>query len=168
MNNIDFKSTHAVTKILFIALIVLIFYFAVYSLLKPFYISQPTNMMQMMSQSFGSSGSNATINLFSMILAVFIGIIVSFYIFKHEKPLPQKLSHEQEYEIIKKALSDDEKAILSEISKAGEITQDSLKYRLNWSKAKISTILTNLDKMNLIQRERTGKTYKVYLQKNKK
>ena len=54
---------------------------------------------------------------------------------------------------------------LDEIKKAGEITQDSLRFRLNWSKAKVSTILTNLDKIGLIQRERIGKTYKVYLQK---
>ena len=58
--------------------------------------------------------------------------------------------------------------ILDEIKKAGEITQDSLRFRLNWSKAKISTTLTNLDKMNLIQKERIGKTYKVYLQNEKK
>jgi len=67
--------------------------------------------------------------------------------------------------IIRKALSEDEKSILEEIKKAGKITQDSLRFRLNWSKTKVSTILTNLDKINLIQRERTGKTYKVYLQK---
>ena len=54
---------------------------------------------------------------------------------------------------------------LEAIKKSGEITQDSLRFRLDWSKAKVSTILTNLDKRNLIQRERIGKTYKVYLQK---
>ena len=58
-----------------------------------------------------------------------------------------------------------EKKILDEVKRAGEITQDSLRFRLNWSKAKISTILTNLDKINLIQRERQGKTYKVFLSK---
>lgn len=34
------------------------------------------------------------------------------------------------------------------------------------SKAKVSTTLTRLDKMNLIQRERQGKTYKVFLSKD--
>jgi len=68
-----------------------------------------------------------------------------------------------ELEIIKRALSDDEKAVLDEIRRAGEITQDSLRFRLEWSKAKLSRILTNLDKMNLIQRERVGKTYNVFL-----
>ena len=43
----------------------------------------------------------------------------------------------------------------------------SLRFRLNWSKAKISTILTNLDKKGIVQRQRTGKTYNIYLQKPK-
>jgi len=71
-------------------------------------------------------------------------------------------------EIIKKALSDDEKAVVDEIRRAGEITQDSLRFRLDWSKAKLSRILTNLDKMNLIQRERVGKTYNVFLTEERK
>jgi uncharacterized membrane protein len=42
-----------------------------------------------------------------------------------------------------------------------------LRFRLGWSKAKLSRILTNLDKMNLIQRERAGKTYNVFLAQRK-
>lgn len=45
----------------------------------------------------------------------------------------------------------------------GRITQDSLRFRLGWSKAKVSRILTNLDRKNIVQRERTGKTYAVFL-----
>ena len=107
--------------------------------------------------NFSSSGS-ATMNLASLIIAISTAIFISFYLFKHD-------GKDKEYKIIRKALSEDEKAILDKIKKAGEITQDSLRFRLDWSKAKVSTILTNLDKMNLIQRERVGKTYKVYLQK---
>ena len=96
-------------------------------------------------------------SIISLIAALIIGVIVSFYLFEGKK--------DREYDIIRRALSEDEKKVLDEIKKAGEITQDSLKFRLNWSKAKISTILTNLDKRGIIQRERVGKTYKVYLQK---
>ena len=120
--------------------------------------------MSIMGQMMGSdmmnfsSGSSATMNLVALIIAIAIALVVSFYLFRQD-------DKEQEYKLMRRALSEDENAILDEIKKAGEITQDSLRFRLNWSKAKISTILTNLDRMNLIQRERIGKTYKVYLQK---
>ncbi len=152
------------TKILLILLIGVIFYFVVFSILKPFFITEPTPMMKMMGQVMGSdvmnfsSANSVTMNLVSLIVAISIAIFVSFYLFKHD-------AKDEEYKNIRKALSEDEKKILDEIKKAGEITQDSLRFRLDWSKAKVSTILTNLDKRGLIQRERIGKTYKVYLQK---
>lgn len=164
MRKIDLRKLDNVTKILVVLLIGVIFYFAIFSILKPFFITEPTPMMKMMGQVMSSdimnfsAASSATMNLVSLIVAIGAAIIVSFYLFKHD-------IKSQEYNILRDALSEDEKAILDEIKKAGEITQDSLRFRLNWSKAKVSTILTNLDKMNLVQRERIGKTYKVYLQK---
>jgi len=146
-----------VTKILSIILVVAISYFFVFLITGYFFIKQPTSMMDMMNQAiYGSNRAN--ILIFSFIVALIIGIIFSSYLSKIQ-------TKEKEYNILKKALSKDERMILDEIKKAGEITQDSLRFRLNWSKAKISTILSNLDKMNLIQRERSGKTYRVYLQK---
>jgi predicted PurR-regulated permease PerM len=164
MKRNNFTKLNNVTKILLILLIGVIFYFAIFSILKPFFITEPTPMMKMMSQVMGSdimnfsTTSSATMNLVSLIVAIIVAIVTSFYLFKHDVK-------DEEYNIIKKALSQDEKKILDEIKKAKEITQDSLKFRLDWSKAKVSTILTNLDKRRLIQRERIGKTYKVYLQK---
>ena len=162
MRKINITKLDSITKILLILLIGVIFYFVIFSILKP----EPTPMMKMMGQVMSSdimnfsSTSSTIMNLVSLIIAITVALIVSFYLFKHD-------AKEQEYKILRRALSEDEKAILDEIKKAGEITQDSLRFRLNWSKAKISTILTNLDKINLIQRERIGKTYKVYLQKQK-
>ncbi len=165
MKKVDLKKLDNMTKILLILLIGIIFYFILLSILKPFFITEQTPMIstmrQMMSSdimNFSSSGS-ATMNLISLIVAISIIILISFYLFKHE-------AKDEEYKIIRKALSEDEKAILDEVKKAGEITQDSLRFRLDWSKAKVSTILTNLDKRGVIQRERIGKTYKVYLQKH--
>ena len=95
-------------------------------------------------------------------LAVLSAFLFSLYLLKSEE---KKTGGKSELAILKKALSEDEKNIVEEIEKAKEITQDSLRFRLGWSKAKVSTILTNLDKMGLVQRERIGKTYKVYLQR---
>jgi len=163
MEKINLTRLDNVTKILLILLIGVIFYFVIFSILKLFFITEATPMIGMMRQMMGSdmmnfsNNNSAIMNLVSLIVAISVALIVSFYLFRHDK--------EKEYDILRKALSEDEKLILDEIKKAGEITQDSLRFRLNWSKAKISTILTNLDKKNLVQRERIGKTYKVYLQK---
>ena len=158
MKKIHPKELDNVTKILLILLIGVILYFVTFMVLTPFLIREPTSMADMMNQLMGSNNSSITINLVSLIIALIVALIVSFYLFRQDRK-------EQEYKVIRKALSDDEKKILDEIKKAREITQDSLRFRLDWSKAKISTILTNLDKRGLIQRERVGKTYKVYLQK---
>ncbi len=145
-----------ITKILLIILVVTVSYFIIFPILRPFFITQPTSMRDMMNQMMGNSMGTG-INLISFIIALIVGIIISFYLFKGKK--------DNEFNIIRKALSDDERKILDEIKKAGEITQDSLRARLDWSKAKISTMLTNLDKKGIIQRERVGKTYKVFLEK---
>ena len=158
MKEINPKKLDNVTKILLILLMGVILYFVMFMVLTPFLIREPTSMVDIMNQVMGSNNSSITINLVSLIIALIVSLIVSFYLFRQDRK-------EQEYKVIRKVLSDDEKKILDEIKKAGEITQDSLRFRLDWSKAKISTILTNLDKRELIQRERIGKTYKVYLQK---
>ena len=158
MEKLNPKKLDNVTKILLILLMGVILYFVMFIVLTPFLIREPTSMVDIMNQMTGSNNSPITINLVSLIIALIVALIVSFYLFRQDRK-------EQEYKVIRKSLSDDEKKILDEIKKAGEITQDSLRFRLDWSKAKISTILTNLDKRGLIQRERIGKTYKVYLQK---
>lgn len=82
-----------------------------------------------------------------------------------KEKMVREIPPEQKREIIKPALTSEEKKALAEIEKAGEITQDSLRFRLGWSKAKASAIISNLDRIGVVQRERTGKTYKVFLQK---
>ncbi|OIO41182.1 hypothetical protein AUJ10_01170 [Candidatus Pacearchaeota archaeon CG1_02_31_27] len=161
MKKINLKELDNITKILLILLIGVILYFVIFIVLNQFLIREPTSMAEMMNQMMGSNNNSITINLVSLIIAIIAALIVSFYLFRQNR----KEKEESNYKILRKALSDDEKKILDEIKKAGEITQDSLRFRLDWSKAKISTILTNLDKRNLIQRKRTGKTYNVYLQK---
>jgi len=161
MKKINPKELDNVTKILLILLIGVVTYFVMFMVLTPFLIGEPTSMADMMNQMMGSNNNSTTINLVSLIIAIIISLIVSFYLFRQDG----KEQEERDYKIMRRALSEDEKKILDEIKKAGEITQDSLRFRLNWSKAKISTILTNLDKRNLIQRTRIGKTYNVYLQK---
>lgn len=158
MKKIKLVELNNITKILLIVLVIAVSYFIIFLILKPFLITQPVSMVDMMNRVIRGDTASSLINLVSLIIALIIGVIVSFYLFSVKEK-------DREFDIIKKVLSEDEKQVLSEIKKAGEITQDSLRFRLNWSKAKISIILTNLDKKGIVQRERTGKTYRVYLQK---
>ncbi len=160
----NLRNLNNVSKIMLVVLVVIISYFLLFLITSSLLAPRQTPMMEMMGEIMGTSimsfstTNSIIINLVSLVFAVVLGFLAALYLFRAE-------SENKEYDILRKALSEDEKKILDEVKIAGEITQDSLRFRLDWSKAKVSTILTNLDKRGLIQRERTGKTYKVYLQK---
>jgi uncharacterized membrane protein len=122
-----------------------------------------------MMDHMGTSTDYTVAFLLSLTIALVAGVLITLWLkpsMQAQPVTPVQPTTIDELEIIKRALSDDEKLVLDEIRRAGEITQDSLRFRLEWSKAKLSRILTNLDKLNLIQRERFGKTYKVFLTNN--
>ena len=135
----------SVPKIALIILTAIIGYFLMFLIISSLLVPIQTPMMQMMNERMGTnvmnfSTTNSTIiNFLSLIFGIGLGFFSSLYLFKIQKG-------DRDYKILRKALSDDEKKILDEIKKAGEITQDSLRFRLAWSKAKVSTILTNPDK----------------------
>ncbi|MBI2139304.1 winged helix-turn-helix transcriptional regulator [Candidatus Woesearchaeota archaeon] len=165
MGKIDVRNLDSTTKLavlaFFIAAAYGIFFFALKPIfsptVRPFSGGMGSGMM-----SFSTNSSSA-VNIISIILALGGAAGFSYYLFHSHR----KKTGEEEYLVMRRALSDDERKLMDEIQKSGEITQDSLRFRLNWSKAKVSTHLTNLDKSGIIQRERTGKTYNVFLQKGK-
>jgi hypothetical protein len=116
----------------------------------------------------GTSQNGVITGLVVLSVTLVAGGLVYLWLRKEKARTPvvntdAQLVRRDELDIIKRVLSDDERAVLDEIGRAGEITQDSLRFRLEWSKSKLSRILTNMDKLNLIQRERVGKTYTVFL-----
>src|SRR3989344_8934829 len=106
MKNNNLTKLDAVTKILVILLVVAVSYFVIFLVLRPFFITQPSNMMDMMNQIV--SRGIRTENILPLIIALIIGVIISFYLFK-------QTSKGDEYNILRKALSEDEKKILNEI-----------------------------------------------------
>ncbi len=137
-------------------------------ILKPVFIPQSTpfehfSMMGNHMMSF-ESPQQSNLNITALIGAVLAGALTALFLGKKPTTQEEKVN---ELSIIKKVLSTDEKKIISIIEEAGEITQDSLTFRLEWSRAKVSTLLTNLEKINIIQRKREGKTYTVFLTKEK-
>lgn len=156
------------TKIFLIIFIVAISYLVLSITIRPFFVQEPRTMFEAMQQMMNFSQQNTIPNILVLVIVLGIGLFASFQLkTKTTAVAPRsKSSKQQALSIVRKKLSDDEKSMLKEIEKTESITQDSLRARLGWSKAKVSTTLTRLDKMNLIQKERQGKTYKVFLSKD--
>ena len=160
----NLRNLSTIPKAMLVVLVSVIGYLFLFLTAGMLFVPEQPSMAEMMSAMMGtnpavfSTTSSTTVNLVSLVFAVLFGFVAAVYLFRTEQ-------EHREYRILSKALSEDEKKIMDEIKNAGEITQDSLRFRLDWSKAKVSTILTNLDKRGLILREKTGKTYKVYRQK---
>ena len=151
------------TKIILIILAVVISYLLLFLIMSEVFVQETTFSWGNMMGNMMDPGPDYTVAiLLSLTLALVAGVLVTLWL-KPTQTETVAVAKTDELEIIKRALSNDEKAVLDEIKRAGEITQDSLRFRLEWSKAKLSRILTNLDKLNIIQRERVGKTYNVFI-----
>ena len=79
-----------------------------------------------------------------------------------ERDTEKKLG-EEKYSILSKGLDEFEKKALNVIRKEEGITQNTLRLRLDMSKAKLSQVLQNLEKKELIRREKNNKTLSLYL-----
>ena len=70
---------------------------------------------------------------------------------------------EDKFELVLKGMDENEKKVLKAIREQNGITQSTLKFRADLSKAKISQVLTDFERKNLIRREEKGKTYELFL-----
>lgn len=158
------------TKIILIVLVIVLSFIVLFLVSSELLATESTFGNGMMMDHVGNNTDYTVAILLSLAVALVAGVLITLWLKPSIQTQPlepvQPAPRIDELEIIKRALSEDEKQVLDEIRRAGEITQDSLRFRLEWSKAKLSRILTNLDKLNLIQRERLGKTYKVFLTDN--
>lgn len=70
---------------------------------------------------------------------------------------------EKKFEWILKALDPEESKVMKAIKEQDGITQNTLRLRTDLSKAKLSYVLQELEKRNLVKREEKGKTMQVFL-----
>src|SRR3989338_2423534 len=70
------------------------------------------------------------------------------------------------FSLLLRPLDDNEQKVLIAVKEQEGITQSTLKYRANLSKAKVSQILTDFERKGLIARKAKGKTYQVFLTEN--
>lgn len=90
---------------------------------------------------------------------------LGFYIllFDKDDKLAKRLDEDERFGIVLKALDDYEKKVLKAVREQDGITQSTLRLRTNMSKAKLSYVLKELEKRNLIKRSPKGKTLEVFL-----
>lgn len=146
-------------------------------LITPLFVHQPGSPLhELFPQE--TEFAVSSISIVSLLLSFAIGLFVAHYLglgkdvtnYLSACPAeqaggqkPSKKSSEADLQVLKKMMTEDEKKLVEEVEKAGEITQDSLRLRLDWSKAKVSTVLSILDRQGVVQKERSGKTYRVRL-----
>lgn len=104
-----------------------------------------------------SSSASSSILIWAIILVLLI--VVGYFLYKF---YPKKGKKEGD---IEKHLMESEKSILNEIKKAdrGEIWQKQLQLKTNFSKAKLSRVIRNLESRNLVEKIPFGNTNKVRL-----
>ena len=75
-------------------------------------------------------------------------------------------NNNDKFSLLLRPLDDNERKVLIAIKEQEGITQSTLRYRADLSKAKVSQILMDFEKKNLIERKAKGKTYSVFLTEN--
>ena len=55
------------------------------------------------------------------------------------------------------------RSIVEMIKKAEGVTQDSIRFKTGFSKSKVSAIITELERKDIITREKMGRTYRLHI-----
>lgn len=113
------------------------------------------------------SMTNIAFGFFGFMLA--LGFYILFFN-KTEEKIMNRLEdeknarvEEERFSLILMALDEYEKKVLTSVKEQEGITQNTLRLRANFSKAKLSYVLQELEKRNLIKRIPKGKTLEIYL-----
>ena len=98
---------------------------------------------------------------------------LAFYLLvfsKGDEAIVQRLENDslrnlekEKLSILLKGLDEFEKEVITAVREQEGITQNTLRLRVDMSKAKLSQVLGNLEKKGLIKREKERKTFAVYL-----
>jgi uncharacterized membrane protein len=101
-----------------------------------------------------------------------LGIYLIFFS-KSEEAILKRLEEEKRekskdemFNILLKGLDSYEQKILKAIREQPGITQNTLRIRVDLSKAKVSQVVTELEKKGLVKRIKKGKTLSIYFKEN--
>lgn len=79
------------------------------------------------------------------------------------KETKKKQDKDENFEFLLKALNEDEKKVMRSVKEQDGIEQSTLRIRTNLSKTKLSVVLTELEKKDLIKKVPEGKKNRIYL-----
>ncbi len=82
---------------------------------------------------------------------------------RHLTKEQKQLTNEQKFDIMLKALTSEEQQIMRIVKEQEGITQATLRIKTDFSKTKLSFVLSDLEKKGLIKKELSGKTNKLYV-----
>ena len=83
-------------------------------------------------------------------------------VIQHLHKEQEKQSQKEKFALLLRGLDEFEQNVLTQVCQQEGITQNTLRLRVNMSKAKLSQVLTNLEKKKLVKREAQKKTRAVY------
>ena len=72
---------------------------------------------------------------------------------------------EERFKILLEGLGEDEKKVITSVKEQDGISQSTLRYRNDLSKSKLSMVLSQLEKKNLITKVKKGKINNIFLKK---
>lgn len=104
-----------------------------------------------------------TTSLISLISGSAAGALTYHFYPEEKEPAAEE---EPEYvldEVVWGILNENEKSVMKEVIRSEGLTQDSLVHRLGFSKAKLSILLNDLEKKDLVMREKLGRTNSILL-----
>lgn len=84
----------------------------------------------------------------------------------NNKNFNENIKTDDKFSLLLRPLGENERKVLTAIKEQEGITQSTLRYRADLSKAKVSQILADFEKKKLIERKAKGKTYSVFLTEN--
>lgn len=106
-------------------------------------------------------GGAPGVNLYSVGMSIFLLIVVSSAIGIFLYWLIQRYMKERAIKTAMMAMTDDEEMVLRKVMNHGEIRQDELRREVDFSKSKLSALLTNLEEKNAVEKTRYKRTNKV-------
>lgn len=103
-------------------------------------------------------------SMMSLILGSMAGALTYHFYPGEAEEKPEE--EEPEYrvdDVVWGILNENEKKVMKEVIRSEGVTQDSLVHRLGYSKAKLSLLLNDLEKKDLVMREKLGRTNSIIL-----
>ena len=111
--------------------------------------------------------------VFLGLFAILINLLISSYLIfinKSEIKINEYIENDKEikenekkFEFLLKGLDEYEKKVIRAVKEQDGISQSTLRIRTDMSKAKLSMVLSNLEKKNLIKKIADGKFNKIYI-----